>query len=924
MFHKIRSTVSLAAMSAVVAAAQALPQDGAFDPTFNPADGGFHGSGANHEVLTVREMADGRLMMGGWFTSYHRAPAGRVVRTLADGALDSDFLGAGTGANWVVTSVQSLPNGKSLVAGGFSSVHGQQEASLARLLADGSLDTTFAPGGSPNSVVWISALQPDGRILIGGHFTSIAGQSRSGIARLDSEGNLDPTFDPGAGLSGLNLPFFETNAFAITIQPDGRILIGGEFTAVDNTPRPYLARLAQDGSLDPSFTPTPNASVWAIALLPDGKMLVGGTFTEFDGAPNRHLVRLLPSGDLDTTFNPAFQPDGPVFALHALPDGRVYVGGGFESVGGLGRKHVARLLPDGSADSTFDLGAGLDAGNTNQVGFRVRSLQVVATGKILIGGRFGGVQGQPRHCVALLNPDGSLDPTFHAQVGADNAVSSVARRSDGTYVIVGDFSYYNGTPRHGIAALNPDGTLDAGFDPGAGLFPTTPNNGDAKSVAVLPDGRVLVGGRFTTFDGIPRGGIARILPDGSLDSTFDPGGGQIDVDDIVVLPDGRVLIGGSFSEYAGTPRRSIARILPDGSSDPTFDPGLGAQGRVRALHVLADGRILLAGNFTSYDGVSRARVARILPDGALDPTFDPGAGSPVELRSISTQADGKILIVGGFAAFNGLPRRGLVRLDFGGGVDPSFQFGTGPNVPPDLRALAIQPDGKILVGGAFSAWNGSPHRGITRLHPDGTTDTSFLPEPNSHLNDIHLQPDGRALIGGSFGLSAQGFRHGIARIQAYQPQQGFCFGDGSGAACPCGNSGAADAGCASSISAAGARLQSMGSASLTSDDLVLTGSGMPSSAALYFQGTSMQSGGAGVAFGDGLRCAAGTVVRLGTKINALGGSRYPEVGDEPISVRGAIAAPGIRTYQIWYRNAAAFCTSSTFNLSNGLRVVWEI
>jgi hypothetical protein len=154
------------------------------------------------------------------------------------------------------------------------------------------------------------------------------------------------------------------------------------------------------------------------------------------------------------------------------------------------------------------------------------------------------------------------------------------------------------------------------------------------------------------------------------------------------------------------------------------------------------------------------------------------------------------------------------------------------------------------------------------------------------------------------------------------PFTDFCFGDGGGTACPCGNAGAAGHGCANSVNASGARIDAAGVPSVAADSLVLTGSGMPDSSALYFQGTTRTNGGAGSVFGDGLRCAGGSVIRLGTKANAAGTSQYPAAGDALISVRGAVAAGSVRTYQVWYRNAATFCTSDTFNLSNGVEVVW--
>ncbi len=150
----------------------------------------------------------------------------------------------------------------------------------------------------------------------------------------------------------------------------------------------------------------------------------------------------------------------------------------------------------------------------------------------------------------------------------------------------------------------------------------------------------------------------------------------------------------------------------------------------------------------------------------------------------------------------------------------------------------------------------------------------------------------------------------------------FCSGDGSGTACPCGNSGVAGNGCASSVSASGAHIAGSGNPSIANDTFVLTGTLMPSSSALYFQGTAQQNGGAGAVFGDGLRCAGGTVIRLGTKTNASGTSSYPTGADAHISVKGMNSAGAVRTYQVWYRNAAAFCTPSTFNLSNGLQTTW--
>jgi hypothetical protein len=156
------------------------------------------------------------------------------------------------------------------------------------------------------------------------------------------------------------------------------------------------------------------------------------------------------------------------------------------------------------------------------------------------------------------------------------------------------------------------------------------------------------------------------------------------------------------------------------------------------------------------------------------------------------------------------------------------------------------------------------------------------------------------------------------------PGTGFCFGDGSGTACPCGNAGVAGNGCGTSSHPGGAHLTAAGVASIAADTLVIQGSDMSSvGAVLYFQGSAQQSGGAGLAFGDGLLCAGGSIVRLGIKFNVGGASQFPDPGDPSLSVQGLVTTPGsVLHYQGWFRDSAPFCTPATFNLTNGVSVTW--
>jgi hypothetical protein len=152
----------------------------------------------------------------------------------------------------------------------------------------------------------------------------------------------------------------------------------------------------------------------------------------------------------------------------------------------------------------------------------------------------------------------------------------------------------------------------------------------------------------------------------------------------------------------------------------------------------------------------------------------------------------------------------------------------------------------------------------------------------------------------------------------------YCFGDGSSLACPCSNSSAVgnQSGCLNAIGTGG-NLVSSGTESLSADSLVFSASGMPASGGgLYFQGTQKIAGGLGTVFGDGLLCVTGSIVRLAVKFNVAGQSTYPGSGEPSVSIQGAVSEVGQRMYQVWYRDSATFCSGSTFNLTNGVDILW--
>jgi uncharacterized delta-60 repeat protein len=312
-------------------------------------------------------------------------------------------------------------------------------------------------------------------------------------------------------------------------------------------------------------------------------------------------------------------------------------------------------------------------------------------------------------------------------------------------------------PTNLIARLHSDGALDTSLNP---LL-----NGPVYSVAVQPDERTLVGGGFTTLDGITRNRLARLNPDGSLDTLFNPNSSGL-VFSIAVQPDERILVGGVFTALDGVTRNRLARLNPDGSLDASFDPN--ANGTVFSIALQPDGRILVGGGFTTIDGTTRNSLARLNSDGSLDTSFNASvsiAALPV-VSSIAIQPDGKILVGGVFDAIGEVARSNIARLDPDGGLDTTFA----PDANGLVLSIAIQTDGKILVGGLFTTIGGVAVSGasIARLHPDGSLDTSFNAAVGGSnlpfISSIAIQPDGKVLLGGNFTVAGGETRNDLARI----------------------------------------------------------------------------------------------------------------------------------------------------------------
>jgi uncharacterized delta-60 repeat protein len=357
-------------------------------------------------------------------------------------------------------------------------------------------------------------------------------------------------------------------------QSTGQILVGGDFTSIGGGVRTNFARLNHNGTLDASFTANANGEVYCLAEQPDGKILVGGDFSKLAGETRNGIARLSPDGSLDADFHPVvlYSPDpavGGVSGLALQPDGRIVIGGGFTSVNGQPRTNLARLNSDGSVDANFKLG-------TDNPVF---ALKVLANGKVLVAGEYGHLGGQITHGIGRLNPDGTLDGSFTTD--SRGPILAIQVQADGRILIGGyvfsfvtNGQYWN---QNALARLNSDGSVDTSFKPNVRIdivgFETYPS---VYSLALQPDGKILLGGEFA----IPGRNITRLLPDGSVDATFHASAGEENrwVNTVTVQADGDILVGGLFSTLDGIPRYNLGRFHPDDPPPPPSDPTVQSNG----------------------------------------------------------------------------------------------------------------------------------------------------------------------------------------------------------------------------------------------------------------------------------------------------------------------------------------------------------
>lgn len=588
---------------------------------------------------TIAIDAVGRIILGGAFTQVNGIPRLGIARLNPDGSVDTTF---NPGLNGSANAVLTDGSGRILVAGSFTQIAGASANNIARLNADGTVDGGFNSGTGASATVKDLKIDQDGQIYLGGQFTQYNSIPQGKIARLNPDGTLDTTFAPLVTDSSF------ATVVSIAFDSTGHVLIGGQFNQVNGTPRSFLARLNSNGTLDTSFdtgTTLNITSLQTIVVSTDNHILVGGFFPDVGD-----LRRLNTDGTLDTAFPARITSSGQ--ANIVLPDGtgRLIVAGAFREINGIARNGIARLNADGSVDQTFNPGTG--------TGF-IAAMTLDASGRILIVGSFGSYNGTARTSLARINADGSLDTGFNPVINSGNpTVSAVAVDGNGQILIGGNFGTVNGMTRSRIARLNADGSLDTTFNTGAG-----PDN-SVLAIGFDSLGRVLIGGQFTNVSGVSTGHLARLTTNGTADTGFlgNFPFGRVNV--IRLLPSGQILIGGVNLRFGSTPVEPIVRLNADGSLDGSFSGRVGGPSTdgVRSIAVDSIGRIVVGGDFTFTQVPGRQFFSRLLADGSRDTSLDAATGPDLEVNGVAVDSTDRMLVAGKFTTFNGVNRFGLVRL----------------------------------------------------------------------------------------------------------------------------------------------------------------------------------------------------------------------------------------------------------------------
>ncbi|WP_415831473.1 T9SS type A sorting domain-containing protein, partial [Flavobacterium terrigena] len=650
-------------------------EDGTLDQNFVSPD-------LSNAISDVEVLSNGKIIISG-FISYdiNDQLVNGIVKLNLDGSIDSSF-SVNSGFNLAIYCLEVQSDDKIIVGGNFTTFNGQTFNRLVRLNTDGSLDTSFNIGTGCNNIIYDIEIDNNGLILVGGKFTSYNSitTNNSKLIRLTNTGSRDLDFVVETTLFNSSSNYIRK----ILSQPNGDINIiysaDNSITSFNNNPK-GLFYLTNTGATNTTKLTPDILKINNIALDSSNNIYLVGSFDYLRDAANtykqiNHIAKIDSNGALTNDFNRkmlGLNYYALVNVIEQQTDGKLLIGGDyFQFYNENAVKDLIRLNLDGTIDTSFNVG--------DFSGF-VYVIKLLQDGKILIGGKFTITSNSIVYKdLVLLNSDGSVDPTFvHTINYTGQVITALDIQSTNNFVIGVSYQSSSTTGSSGkgtIIRILPNGQTDSSFS----VINVSTNN--VTKIKVLPNDKFIYScgfliDLFMSNLSNESGGIFKRNENGTTDATFTSpffsyttttSTHNESVYDLDITEDNKIVAIGAFGKVNSIVSNKVIRLTENGIVDNSLSVGTGFNGAPYTLKCLSGGKILIGGNFLSYNNLNSKGLLRLNQDGSLDYSFNVGKGfSNKGVNKIFIQADNKILLGGfQFSYYNNYVASGLIRLIGGG------------------------------------------------------------------------------------------------------------------------------------------------------------------------------------------------------------------------------------------------------------------
>lgn len=672
--------------------------------------------------------ADGKLIVAGNFQDFDGVSINTIARLLPNGNVDTSFHSIFATYN-SISHISIQPDGKIIVSGSLYPLGTvnlpSASAPILRLNSDGSKDLTFFPA-FPGGIVFGSQVLTSGKIIIYGAFDYINGNANVNkkIARLNANGTWDPTFSTG---TGANATIWEVEEL-----PNGQLIAVGDFTTFNGVVYSGVLRLQANGAIDNTFV-SPGSNLFnqqrfkAIGVQSNGKYIIAGKVVTLTGS-NQQVYRFNTNGTIDNTFSSLGSIAGQIEACAVQSDDKIILAGSIQNYNNIPVKNLFRINSNGPIDNTY---AGNSVFNST-----VSELHHLSNDDVIITGGFTLANLKRKKCFAKLEANGALVEGFPNVEGFDTEVLDIQVQTDDKVIAVGNFSYFENIPSPRIIRLTDDGDYDPTFNVGQGA------NDQVNACLIESSGKIIIGGKFSQYNGQGIWYLARLNTNGTLDNTF-PVNVNGEITRIHELPNGDYFIAGNFTNVNGTNINRIAKISAAGVLDLSFNPGLIFNNKITALDVNSYGQVAVAGDFTNVYPNLNSKVALLHPNGTVNTAFNVTI-NPAGSEVIKFQQDTILIFRGPYSFYQRYNLNGQsIYSSIGGST---------------LHKVTELPDKRLILHGEIGPY------GLQRVAVDGNYEIGMQSFSYGPVTCSDFQSNGKLVCGGYFSGIGQNVRNGIARI----------------------------------------------------------------------------------------------------------------------------------------------------------------